>query len=90
MIIVFVYLCFYNLGSKLFLEDAPLALRPSFGPSVGFWVRLPLLKIQAHVAIALDMTRGINTKTLTFFGNSTGESRSALPRRKLELKNHAS
>ena len=63
LIIVFVYLCFYNLGSKLFLEDAPLALRPSFGPSVGFWVRLPLLKIQAHVAIALGTTCGINTKT---------------------------
>ncbi len=61
------YLGFRDFGSQLFLEDAPLALGPNFGPSVEFWVRLPLLKTQVHVVIALDTTRGISTKTpLTF------------------------
>ena len=67
----------HNLGSQIFLKDAPLALGPNFGPSVEFWVRLPLLKTQAHVAIALGTPRGTNTKTpltmfcqlLWFYGN---------------------
>jgi hypothetical protein len=45
------------------LEDAPLALGLNIGPSVEFWVRLPLLKTQVHVAIVLGTTRGTNTKT---------------------------
>jgi hypothetical protein len=85
------YLGFHDFGSQLFLEEAPLALGPNFGPSVEFWVRLPLLKTQVHVAIAFGTTRGIGTKTpLTFSCDFIGESRSALPRRKLECKNHAS
>ena len=62
LVIVLIYLGFYNLSSQLFLEDASLALGPNFGPSVEFWVRLSLLETQAHVVIALSMTRGANTK----------------------------
>ncbi len=62
--VVPIYLSFHNLGSQLFLlEDAPLALGPNFGPSIEFWVQLPLLKTQAHVAIALGTTHGTSTKT---------------------------
>ena len=63
LVVVLIYLGFHNLGSQLFLEDAPLALGPNFGPLVEFWIQLPLLKTQIHVVIALGMTRGINTKT---------------------------
>jgi hypothetical protein len=59
----------HNLSSKIFLEDVLLALGPDFGPSVEFWVRLPLLKTQAHVVIALGTTRGIYTKTPVTKGN---------------------
>ncbi len=52
-----------SFGFQLFLEDTPLALGPNFGPSVEFWVRLPLHKAQMHVATALGATRGTSTKS---------------------------
>ena len=52
----------HNLGSQIFLKDAPLALGPDFGPLVEFWVQLPLLKTHAYIVIALSTTRGIITK----------------------------
>ena len=67
------YLGFRDFGSQSFLEDASLALGPNSGPSVEFWVQLPLLKIQVYVAIALGTTRGIDTKTpLTNFNAILG------------------
>ena len=63
LVVVLIYLGFHSLGSQPLLEDAPLALRLNFGPSVEFWIRLLLLKTQVHVVIALGMTRGTNTKT---------------------------
>ena len=63
----------HNLGSQIFLEDTPLAFKPDFGPSVEFWVRLPLFKTQVHIMIALSTTRGIITKTpLTFLATPLG------------------
>jgi hypothetical protein len=62
LVLVLILLGLHNLGSQIFLEDAPLALGPNFGPSVEFWVRLPLLKTQVHVVIALGTPRGIITK----------------------------
>jgi hypothetical protein len=58
-----ILLGFHNLGSKIFLEDDPLALGPDFGLLVEFWSRISLLKTRVHVAIALGTTRGIITKT---------------------------
>jgi hypothetical protein len=63
LVVVLIYLGFHSLSSQLFLEDAPLALGSNFGPSVEFWVRLPLLKTQVHVVITLGMTNGFSTKT---------------------------
>ena len=62
-VIVLVYLGLNSFGFQLCLEDAPLALGPTFGPSVEFWVRLPLHKAQVHVVIAFGSTRDIRTKT---------------------------
>ena len=62
MVIVLVHLGFHNLGSQIFLEDAPLAFGPNFGPSIEFGFLL-LLKTQVHVVIALGTSRGIVTKT---------------------------
>ena len=62
-----------SFGFQLFLEDAPLVLGPTFGPSVEFWVQLPLLKTQVHVVIAFGMTHGTSTKTpLTFLAPPLG------------------
>jgi hypothetical protein len=70
LILVFILLGLHNLGSQLFLEDASLALGPNFGLSVEFWVRLPLLKTQVHVMIALDTPRGTITKTPPTLGSN--------------------
>jgi hypothetical protein len=76
MILVLTLLRLQNLGSQIFLEDAPLALGPNFGLSVEFWIRLPLLKTQAHVVIALGTPRGTITKTPPTQSNHNSESES--------------
>ena len=61
--IVLIYLGFNSFSFQLCLEDAPLALGPTFGPSVEFWIRLPLHKAQVHIEIALGATCDTSTKT---------------------------
>ena len=91
MVLVLVLLRLYNFSSQIFLEDVLLALGLNLGPLVEFWVQLPLFKTQVHVVIALGTPRGTITKNTSHIsGDSARESRSTLPRRKLELKNHAS
>jgi hypothetical protein len=63
LVTVLIYLGFNSFGFQLCTEAAPLALGPTFGPSVEFWVRLPLHKTQVHVTIALSATRGTSMKT---------------------------
>ena len=73
LVLVLILLGLHNFGSQIFLEDAPLALGPNFGPSVEFWVRLPPLKTQVHAVIALGTPRGTITKTpLTFLATPLG------------------
>ena len=62
LVIVFIYLSFNSFGFQLCLEGTPLALWPTFGPSVEFWVWLPFHKAQVHVIISLSATCGISTK----------------------------
>jgi hypothetical protein len=63
LVTVLIYLGFNSFGLQLCKEAAPLALRPTFGPLVEFWVRLLLHKAQAYVIIAFGVTRGTSTKT---------------------------
>ena len=48
---------------KILFGSIPLALGLNSRPSIEFWVRLPPLKTQVHVVIALSTPRGTVTKT---------------------------
>ena len=48
---------------KIVFGSIPLALGLNSRPSIEFWVRLPPLKTQVHVVIALSTPRGTVTKT---------------------------
>jgi hypothetical protein len=75
----YLFWAFVTLALEHPWKNVPLALGPNFGPLVEFWVRLPLLKTQVHVVIALGTPRGIITKTpLTKVSNNTKSIKTVL------------